>query len=101
MIDVEKITGFGWDHGNAFKNLKHAVEMLEAEQVFFNQPILMLEDPFHSQQEVRYHALGKTNSGRKLHVTFTIRSDGTLIRVISARDMSRKERQYYEQEEQS
>ncbi len=100
MIDVEKITGFDWDHGNAFKNLKHAVEMLEAEQVFFNQPILMLEDPFHSQQEVRYHALGKTNGGRKLHDTFTLRGDGTLIRVVSARDMSRKERQYYEQEEQ-
>jgi len=97
MIDVQKIQGFDWDHGNAFKNLKHAFEMLEAEQIFFNQPILLLEDPTHSVEEIRYHALGKTYVERLLHITFTLRGDGTLIRIISARDMSRKEREYYEQ----
>jgi uncharacterized protein len=99
MINVDAIVGFDWDHGNAFKNLKHAVEMLEAEQIFFNEPLLMLEDPFHSLNEIRYHALGKTNADRKLHVTFTLRGGGTLIRIISARDMSRNERKIYEQKD--
>lgn len=101
MINVDTIVGFDWDHDNPFKNVRHSVEMIEAEQVFFNRPVLMLEDPFHSHQETRYHALGKTYSDRKLHIKFTICGDGTLIRVMSARDMSRKERQFYEQEEQS
>jgi len=71
--------------------------MAEAEQVFFNTPVLMLPDPAHSQSEPRYHALGKTIDGRRLHVTFTLRDGGKLIRVISARDMHRKERAHYEQ----
>ncbi len=53
----------------------------------FNQPLLMLEDLRHRDQEARFHALGKTLDGRALHITFTLRGDGTLIRVISARDM--------------
>lgn len=69
----------------------------ESEQEFLNQPILVLEDSKHSQAESRYHALGITDSGRELHVTFTLRSAGTLIRVISARDMHKKERTVYEQ----
>lgn len=71
--------------------------MAEAEQVFFNTPLLMLEDPAHSAQEVRIHALGKTDAGRVLHITLTLRGAGTLIRVISARDMHRKERTIYDQ----
>ena len=67
----------------------------EAEQVFFIQPLLMLEDARHSQVEPRYHALGMTHTARKLHITFTVR--GTRIRVISARDMHRKERTIYEE----
>ena len=69
----------------------------QAEEVFFNQPLLMLEDLRHREQEARFHALGKTLDGRLLHVTFTLRGDDTLIRVISARDMHRKERSVYEQ----
>ena len=65
--------------------------------MFFNQPLLILADPKHSQDETRYHALGKTNETRQLHITFTLRSAETLIRVISARDMHRKERNIYEQ----
>ena len=68
-----------------------------AEEVFFNQPLLMLEDLRHRDQEARFHALGKTLDGRLLHVTFTLRGDDTLIRVISARDMHRKEKSVYEQ----
>lgn len=97
MIALDKVTGFDWDAGNSRKNDQHGVSMAEAEQVFFNAPVLMLPDPAHSHTEPRYHALGKTIEGRRLHVTFTLRDDGTLIRVISARDMHRKERAHYEQ----
>ena len=70
--------------------------MAEAEQVFFNTP-LFLEDFAHSQKELRLHALGKTDEERMLHMMFTLRQSGMLIRVISARDMHRKERTIYEQ----
>jgi uncharacterized DUF497 family protein len=97
MIDLNHITGFDWDGGNARKNEKHGVSMAEVEQVFFNAPLLLLEDTSHSQKEHRLHALGKTDEGRTLHITFTLRQSGTLIRVISARSMHRKERAIYEQ----
>ena len=101
MIGLNKITGFDWDDGNARKNEKHGVSMAEAEQVFFNAPLLLLKDGAHSQDEPRFHALGKTSQGRALHITFTVRQSGSLVRVISARDMHRKERAIYEPENQS
>lgn len=97
MIDLSKITGFNWDDGNGRKNEKHGVSMAEAEQVFFNAPLLLLDDIAHSQKELRIHALGRTDEGRPLHITFTLRQLGQLIRVISARDMHRKERAIYDQ----
>ena len=100
MIDWNKITGFDWDNGNLRKNQKkHGVSTFESEQIFFNEPLLVLDDSKHCQAETRYHALGKTDTGRLLHITFTLRSENTLmlIRVISARDMHKKERTVYEQ----
>src|SRR5690554_2017250 len=97
MIDLELIIGFDWDIGNARKNDKHGVSMAEAEQVFFNVPLLLLGDHLHSQGEQRFHALGCSDERRMLHITFTLRAGGTLIRVISARTMHRKERAIYEQ----
>jgi uncharacterized DUF497 family protein len=97
MIDLPKIAGFDWDGGNARKNDKHGVSTAEAEQVFFNAPLLLLADEKHSQLEARHHALGRTDEGRLLHIAFTLRQAGSLIRVISARDMHRKERVIYEQ----
>ena len=98
MIDLSGITGFDWDAGNARKSTdKHGVSMAEAEQVFFNMPLLVLADAEHSRQELRLHALGRTDGGRRLHITLTLRGHGHLIRVISARDMHRKERLIYEQ----
>lgn len=97
MIDLAKIIGFEWDNGNARKNEKHGVSTAEAEQIFFNDPLLLLTDVLHNQSEPRFHALGKTNEGRLLHITFTLRHSGHLIRVISARSMHRKERTIYEQ----
>ena len=99
MIDWAHIAGFDWDAGNERKSVdKHSVSRFEAEQVFFNQPLLILADQKHCQNEERYHALGKSDGARLLHVTFTLRSADTLIRVISARDMHRKERNIYEQD---
>ena len=97
MIDLNKIVGFDWDDGNARKNEKHGVTMAEAEQVFFNAPLLLLEDGAHSEQELRIHALGKTDEGRALHIALTLRDTNRLIRVISARDMHRKERSIYDE----
>ena len=99
MIDLNKITGFDWDSGNARKNEKHGVSRAETEQVFFNAPLLLLEDAAHSQDEPRLHALGKTDDERALHITFTLRQSAWLIRVISARDMHKKERAIYEQKD--
>lgn len=96
MIDLNRIVGFQWDEGNGRKSAdKHAVSQSQAEQIFFNEPLLMIADSKHSAAEQRVHALGHTDDGRLLHVTFTLRAEGTLIRVISARDMNRKERGHY------
>lgn len=100
MLHLDQITGFDWDNGNARKSEdKHGVSQSEAESVFFNQPLLLLPDPRHSNAEPRLHALGHTQDGRPLHITFTLRVDGSLIRVISARDMHRKERAIYEKQD--
>ena len=96
MVDLAGITGFDWDEGNIRKNEKHSVSTAEAEQLFFNQPLLILEDPKHSNQEPCFHALGKSDDNRQLHITFTLRQAGEKIRVISARDMHKKERAIYE-----
>ena len=97
MLDFTQIIGFKWDAGNERKNEKHGVTMMETEQAFFNAPLLLLEDAAHSQNELRIHALGRTDAARALHITFTLRKSGQLIRVISARDMHRKERAIYDQ----
>lgn len=102
MISWSRIEGFDWDEGNARKNAdKHGVTQAEAEQLFFGSSILVVPDERHSNEEPRFHALGRTDGGRLLHATFTLRSIGRLIRVISARDMSRKEREIYEKDSEA
>lgn len=87
-------SGFQWDSGNAEKNWhSHQVRTSECEQVFFNQPLIVAADVAHSEQEERFFVLGQSDAGRELFLVFTLRGD--LIRVISARDMSRKERKVY------
>ena len=99
LMDVTKIlsecAGFQWDRGNLDKSwFKHRVSPFEAEQIFFNQPLVAAEDTAHSQNEIRYYALGKTDGHRLLFLVFTVR--GHLIRIISARAMNRKERKEYQ-----
>lgn len=98
-IDWTLVIGFDWDEGNSRKNVdKHGVSQSEAEQVFFNEPLLIALDEAHSAGERRWHALGRSDLGRRLHVTFTLRAKDSLIRVISARSMHQKEKARYEQE---
>jgi uncharacterized protein len=92
--DFSACTGFDWDKGNADKSqTKHGVSPLESEQIFFNKPLVVAPDEGHSQAEKRFYALGRTDVGRPLFVVFTIRK--SLIRVISARDMNRAEKEAY------
>jgi hypothetical protein len=91
---LDRCTGFDWDDENAHKNWeRQRVTPEEAEDVFFHDPLVVRDDVRHSQVEKRYYALGQTNRGRVLFVAFTIRRD--LIRVISVRDMNRKEQDFY------
>jgi uncharacterized DUF497 family protein len=93
---VRACTGFQWDAGNSDKSwIKHGVSRAEAEQVFFNRPLLLASDEAHSQSEERFFVLGVTNTGRLVFEAFTIR--GERIRVISARDMSDSERRSFEE----
>ena len=96
-IQIADCKGFEWDKGNIDKNwIRHRVSKNECEEVFFNQPLLVSEDPKHSNVEKRYYVLGQTDSNRLLFIAFTIRNNK--IRVISARDMSRREREKYNEE---
>ena len=95
---LESCTGFQWDESNAHKNWeRHRVTPEEAEDVFFHEPLVVRGDIRHSQRERRYYALGQTSGGRHLFVAFTIRK--SLVRVISVRDMNRRERDVYAKHE--
>ncbi len=90
----EYIEGFQWDKANKDKNWdKHRVAWWECEEVFFNFPLFTYQDLKHSEKENRHYALGSTNGSRLLFIVYTIR--GSLIRVVSAREMNRKERKVY------
>ena len=96
IIDLlARCVGFEWDTGNITKSRqKHDVSPSECEQIFFNHPLVVARDEGHSDQEDRFFALGQTDAGRLLFVVFVVRKD--IIRVISARNMNRKERKVYE-----
>ena len=88
-------TGFEWDKHNSEKIwVKHKVSPSESEQIFFNLPLIVTDAVKHSEKENRFYALGHTDTNRLLFVVFTIRSNN--IRIISARNMSRKERKVYQ-----
>ena len=96
-LDVESIVGFDWDEGNISKNEeKHGLKWTRIEEVFFNEPLLIVEDFKHSDRECRCIALGQNDLGNLITVVFTIRNH--CIRVISARTMSKKERKIYERD---
>ena len=91
---LRQCTSFQWDEGNANKNWeRHRVSRSESEEVFFNNPLVVTDDDVHSTTEDRYFALGRTHRGRLLFTVFTVRRQK--IRVISTRDMTKKEREVY------
>jgi len=94
-LDTESLTGFDWDDGNIYKNEnKHGLNYKVIEEIFFNEPLLIVEDFSHSHGECRCVAFGQDNNHHKIMVVFAVR-DG-LIRVISARTMTKKEKHFYE-----
>jgi uncharacterized protein len=96
---LAKCTGFEWDKHNTEKiKTKHDVTPVECEQVFFNIPVITDEDVKHSKIENRFYVLGQTGAGRLVFMVFTVRNDK--LRVISARDMNRKERKVYQTHEE-
>lgn len=95
MIILPEFSGFDWDKGNIDKNLsKHGVTIQEAEEVFSNKPLIVRRDVLHSSKELRFQALGKTKTGRKFFIAFTLRSGK--VRAISVRDMTFNEEKAYE-----
>lgn len=94
---LKSTEGFDWDKGNIDKNrIRHKVTAKECEEVFFQKPLLLVSDARHSEKEIRFQVLGKTNKGRNLFLSYTIRNKK--IRIISARDQSKKERREYEKQ---
>jgi len=95
MKVVPEPLSFEWDLGNIDKNLKkYNVSCQKSEEVFINQPLLVVEDKNHSKNEKRFHVLGKNNNNRCLFLSITIRNQK--VRIISIRDMSKKEKKEYE-----
>ena len=95
MKVLRKVFEFEWDEGNRDKNKKHNVKDKEAEEVFFDENKTIQKDNLHSKNEDRFIALGRTRKGRLLYVVFTKR--GKKIRIISARDINKKEVKFYEE----
>ena len=91
---IQNCKGFEWDEGNSDKNWQlHRVTDAECEDVFFNVPLIIAADAKHSNRESRFYALGRTENNRRLFIAFTVREN--LIRVISARDMTKSEQRKY------
>jgi uncharacterized DUF497 family protein len=91
---LDGCSGFDWDESNAQKIWeRHSVTPEEAEEIFFQEPLVVRSDVRHGKAEKRYYALGQTIPGRLLFAAFRIRRN--LIRVISCRDMNRNEAEVY------
>ncbi len=97
---LAECVGFDWDESNSLKNWeRHRVTPEEAEEVFFREPLVVRTDRGHSVREKRYQVLGQTSRARLMFIAFTVRRK--LIRVISARDMTRKEAEEYRRHEKN
>jgi uncharacterized protein len=88
---------FEWDEGKAAVNLnKHRVSFEEAVTVFYDPLACIFDDEWHSTEELREIIIGHSNFHRLLLVCFTERGPG-LIRIISARHATKRERRDYEE----
>ena len=96
MKVVRRTLEFEWDEENKGKNFKkHKVTDQECEEVFFDAKKKILRDQLHSGREERFLILGKTKTERLLFVAFTVRKGK--IRIISGRNLNKKERHLYEE----
>lgn len=87
---------FEWDETKARANeKKHGVSFVEATEVFGDEYSSCVHDPDHSYEEERYLLFGVSSKGNYIVVSYTERSD--IVRIISARRMTRQERKAYEQ----
>lgn len=87
---------FEWDGNKAARNLsKHGVSFEEAKTVFDDPLYIDFYDPDHSEDEARYLIIGASNRRRLMIVSYTERNDS--IRLISAREVTRSEREAYEE----
>ena len=95
MRKIREPVEFIWDKGNIDKNWRrHKVSNRECEEVFFDKRKKTFKDKLHSKGEERFRIIGKTKKGKLLFVVFTMR--GKRIRIISARDINKKEVYLYE-----
>jgi uncharacterized protein len=99
--DFPALVQFEWDPANLLKNEQYSVSDAEAEQVFFNEPLLLLEGAADAASGMRWQALGRTNDHRLLKIAFTLREAPRRLRIVSARPMHRRERKAYEQATQA
>jgi len=89
------VIDFEWDPDKDAANIrKHRVAFSEAATVFGDPLGLSAYDPDHSRQENRFITIGQSMFGRLLMVAHTDR--GERVRIISARELTRKEREAYE-----
>lgn len=87
---------FEWDNRKAAANLrKHGVSFEEARSVFFDEQARLIDDPDHSEEEDRFVLLGLSGALRLLLVCHCYRSEGEVIRIISARRATRTESKFY------
>ncbi len=87
---------FEWDNRKAAANLrKHGVSFEEARSVFFDERARLIDDPDHSEEEDRFVLLGFSGALRLLLVCHCYRSEGEVIRIISARRATRTEAKFY------
>ena len=87
---------FKWNSKKFQKNMsKHGVSFIEAATVFSDSLSMTYGDPDHSDEEDRFVIVGLSSSGKLLMVSHTYRND--LIRIISARKLTRRERKQYEE----
>jgi uncharacterized protein len=92
-------SGFDWNEGNREKCQKHGLSV-QAIESLFERPLAIFPDPAHSGEEERFIAIGKTDDGRGVFISFTLRKsdEGMLLRPITARYMHKKEIDHYEKE---
>ncbi|CAB1065829.1 hypothetical protein D1BOALGB6SA_10628 [Olavius sp. associated proteobacterium Delta 1] len=87
---------FSWDdRKNKSNQAKHRVSFEEAQSVFFDEHAIEYDDPDHSESEDRFLMLGVSYIVRVFVVSYTLRKDGTEIRIISARKATKKEHKAY------